>query len=371
MDMTGLEARKGILYLDNLSTTEVLPIVRESMTPFLEVGFGNPSSVHRPGRTASDALKKARENVAELLDADPSEIYFSPSGTQGNNTIILGRARVCEAQGAGKHAVTSTVEHSSVADVFDFLERSKGWSVTRLAPAPGKWHIAVPDLLHAITDDTSIVSISAVDPRSGAIQDFSSLAASLSGRRIFVHIDAVLCPGRCNLGGLPKEVSALTLSAHKFGGPKGVGAIFVRRGNSLMPAVFGGGQEMGYFPGTERVADIVGMGAAVAVALDHVRSQSTLFQSIQESVFNVTNEPSENWSWFGPPPGNNRLPGHVSLHRPHQVFAPHGVDQALAALFQQGVLVGKRGDVLVAQFDSTHDVTDASRLLKLLNSELP
>jgi cysteine desulfurase len=395
------QIRIPVLYFDNLATMQMHPQVEAAMLPFLGEHFGNPSSLHSPGRRAHEALEQARASVARLLNVQSTEIYLTPSGTHSNNTALLGRARFCEANGLGKHAVISTFEHASVTAVMQHLAEARGWQVDRVGPAlpagetavgfmcgpdarvpsitsperssievgleSGGWSMSVADFESALRKETSIVSIAAVDPYSGAMAPVKELVERCGDRRIFFHSDAALLPGRVDLGGVANAVSALSISAHKFGGPKGAGALYMRRGGSLMPAVFGGGQEMGYFPGTERLADIVGLGAVAEVL--HASSNgnpasANKLAQLQILLWQHLAPLSERWELIGPQPGQARLPGHVAL-RPRD--GTQSIEDWVSRLSDAGIMVGTIGGALQIQFDHGHSAEDVLQLTEALN----
>jgi cysteine desulfurase len=158
--------KEPLLYLDNIANMPVDPRVFQAMVPYLGEQFGNPSSIHGPGRRAHDALDEARGRLARLLQAESSEVYMTPSGTHSNNTVLLGRARYCEANGLGKHALISSFEHSSVSQVMRFLQEARGWTVTMIAPQAESWHLQPQQLQAAITPDTSVFRCHAAHQRT-------------------------------------------------------------------------------------------------------------------------------------------------------------------------------------------------------------
>jgi cysteine desulfurase len=343
-------------------------IAREAMLPFLGEQFGNPSSMHRPGRTAHTALAAARADLAELMKVSPEEIYFTPSGTHSNNTVLMGRARYCQANGLGRHSITTDFEHSSVSRVLDFLERSHGWRVTRLAPMVGSNAITADQIMNAIASDTTIVSVVSADSYTGSLQPVNEIAELALERKIFFHTDAALLPGRQSVE-VSSGVQALSLSGHKFGGPKGSGALFIRRGNSLMPAVFGGGQEMGYFPGTERLADIVGLGAAAREVCFETKSteQQSKLKTLQLSfVQAIAQQLQDNWRLVGSADLSKRLAGHVSLRLAEKTAARDNLTALIEQLADENIIVGSMDDALLVQFDKQHTEDDLHRLIDAL-----
>lgn len=250
-----------MIYLDNNATTPVDPLVREAMMPFLGDAFGNPSSPHAPGRAARAAVEEARASVASLLGSGEECIVFTSGGTESINTAIRG---ALAAQPGKRHVVTSAVEHSATRNLCLQLER-EGFEVTWLAvDAAG-----LPDtgaFAAALRPDTAIVSLVWANNETGVIFPLEQMAALADERRVVFHADAVQAAGKIPLDLRRMRAHLVSVSAHKFHGPKGAGALFVRPGLGLPPLLCGGSQERGRRAGTENVPGIVGMGAAAALA---------------------------------------------------------------------------------------------------------
>ncbi len=249
------------VYLDNNATTPVDPAVRGAMAPYLEAGWGNPSSLHRHGREAHEAVEAARRLVAGLIGARPRRLVFTGGGSETNNLALKGLAL---AAGPGAHLITSAVEHPSVLATCRFLEDT-GWRVTYL-PVDADGRVRPHDLRRAMAGDTCLVSIMLANNETGAIQPVGELAAVARERGVAFHTDAVQAVGKIPVDVEALGVDLLTLSAHKLHGPKGVGALYLRKGMAPQPLVHGGGQEGGLRAGTENVAGIVGLGRAAALA---------------------------------------------------------------------------------------------------------
>ncbi len=301
------------IYLDNSATTPVRAEVAEAMRPYLEQHGGNPSSMHSYGVKAKEAVTNARKQVAELLGCEPQEIFFSPCGTYSNNVAILGRARFVEANGQGRHLITTSIEHPSVLGPVKYLE-SQGWQVTYL-PVDAQGLVSPESLSRAIRKDTSIISIMWANNEIGTLQPISNLALIAKESGIFFHSDAIQAVARLpvNLSVVP--VSALSLSGHKLHAPKGIGALFVRGETQIMPVVFGGGQERGLFPGTEGVPNIVALGkAAEMTRLGMSDTTSFLIRMQKRLIEKLKTVPELRFS--GPENIDQRLPGHVSVLMP-------------------------------------------------------
>jgi cysteine desulfurase len=251
------------IYLDHNATTPPSPAVVDRMAALLREDFGNPSSLHHFGQRAKAALDEARSSVGALIGADPGEIVFTGSGTEGDNLAIRGVAEALEPTGR-RHLIVSAIEHEAVLNTAKALAR-RGWKVTHL-PVGESGIVALDALREAFTDDTALVSVMHANNEIGTIQPIAELAAVARERRALFHTDAVQSAGKIPIDVKALGVDLLTVSAHKFYGPKGVGAVWIRRGLRLLSPMTGGKQERGRRAGTENVAGIVGMGVAAAQA---------------------------------------------------------------------------------------------------------
>lgn len=250
------------VYLDNNATTRLRPEALAAMTPYLTELYGNPSSLHVFGSQVAGALDRAREQVAALVGARSQDIVFTGSGTEGNNTALRG---FCDAAPAKRHVVTSPVEHPCVREVCEWL-KARGYEVTEVPVGgdgtmdPGAWKAA-------LRPDTAVATAMAANNETGVIFPWAEMAAACAEKGIPFHCDGVQAAGKIPVSVKDTAVSSMTLAAHKFGGPKGVGALYVRRNARMKPLLLGGHQEKGRRAGTENVAGIVGMGAAAELAL--------------------------------------------------------------------------------------------------------
>jgi cysteine desulfurase len=250
------------VYLDYNATTPVASEVLEAMLPWLREGYGNPSSDHPYGRQAREAVAQARAQVAALIGAQSGEILFTGCATEANNLAILGAARAL--RGRGWHVITSAVEHPSVAGPMAHL-REQGWEVAVLA-VDGYGRVSPAALAAALRDDTVLVSVMHANNEVGTLAPIAELAALARRRGALFHTDAAQSAGKVAVDVATLGVDLLTLAGHKLYAPKGVGALYVRAGASLVPIQFGAAQEQGLRPGTENVAHIVGLGAAAELA---------------------------------------------------------------------------------------------------------
>jgi len=249
------------IYLDNAATTTVRPEAVEAMLPLLSGGY-NPSSAHAHGREARAALDSARADVARVLGAAPREIVFTGGGSESDVLAIVGAAKA--RAGEGKHVVTSAFEHHAVLHAFDVLE-AEGWSVSRV-PVSAEGLVDPAAVGAALRPDTTLVSIMLGNNEVGTIQPLAEIAKLAHAAGALVHTDAVATAGYLDLDLARLDVDLLTLSAHKFNGPKGVGLLFVRRGTPVAAQIVGGGQEHGLRSGTENLAGIAGLARALVLA---------------------------------------------------------------------------------------------------------
>ena len=299
------------VYLDHSATTPVDPRVVEAMMPYLTGKFGNASSVHFFGQEARAAVDRARREVAALVGARPNEVVFLSGGTEANNLAIRG---VCEAaESHGRHLITSDIEHSSVRGICEALEK-RGWEVTRL-PVYEDGIVRVDDVRSALRPDTVLITVMLANNEIGTIQPVAEIGAivreqrALGHRHLWLHTDAVQAAGR-----IPIEVETLgcdllSLSAHKLYAPKGVGALYVRRGMRLVSQNVGGHQERERRAGTEAVPNIVAFGAAAKIAREELGQRSEQVRRLRDRFEAGVNDRIEDVVFNGNP--DQRLP-HLS-----------------------------------------------------------
>ncbi|MGM0415374.1 MAG: cysteine desulfurase family protein [Thermodesulfobacteriota bacterium] len=257
------------VYLDNNATTPLHTEVVEAMLPCLQTKFGNPSSLHWAGRQADQMLQQAREQVASVLNAEPHEIVFTSCGTEGDNLALLGSADALRTK--GRHIITSTVEHPAVLDTCRYFEKSGG-RVTYIG-VDSKGRIDPAEVEAAIEEDTILISLMWANNETGTVFPIERLSATARRHSIRFHTDAVQALGRLPIDMKQTPVDLLSISAHKIGGPKGVGALYVRGGVELSPCLHGGHQEHYLRAGTHNVAGIVGFGRACQWVEDNLSAE--------------------------------------------------------------------------------------------------
>lgn len=309
------------IYLDHSATTPLDPRVLDAMLPYLSGEFGNPSSLHREGRAAREAVETARAQVASLIGAEPEEIVFTASGTEADNLALIGAVR---ASGGPGHIVTSSIEHSAILETCRFLAGT-GTKITYL-PVDREGIVSTSSLLCSLQSNVSLVSIMAANNVVGTLQPIEELAHLTKLHGVTFHTDAVQTGGKIPLDVNLLQVDLLSLSAHKLHGPKGVGALYVRKGTALSPIIFGGGQERGLRSATENVAGIVGFGVAAAIAGDQLLEESARLLGLRCHIRQALVRRIPNLYFFGHE--TQRLPGHLS-------FGFRGQEQDLARILTQ------------------------------------
>ncbi len=272
--------------MDNAASTAIHDDVFEEMLPFLKEAYGNPSSIHTVGRRASTGIQVSRKRISELVNCLPEEIFFTSGGTESNNTAISGVASA----NRGKRIITSSIEHDAVLEPCKRLE-DDGYQIIYL-PVDNRGLINPSDLEKSISEDTCLVSIMWANNEVGTIQPIAELAKICNEKKILFHTDAIQALGKTPIDLKEIGVDLLSVSSHKIYGPKGVGALFIRKGVKINPIILGGGQEKGFRSGTENVASIIGFGKAAELArlnlkknLEHMKElRNHLIAKIQNEI---------------------------------------------------------------------------------------
>ncbi|MBO5929777.1 MAG: cysteine desulfurase NifS [Clostridia bacterium] len=295
------------IYLDNSATTPLKKEVLDAMMPYLTEHFGNPSSIYTIGRNAKAAIEAARKQVADAIGATPAEIYFTGCGSEADNWAIKGIARAKEKK--GKHIITSSIEHHAVLHTLNFLEK-QGFEVTYL-PVDEFGKISLNDLEDAIRPDTILITIMTANNEVGTIEPIAEIGKIARERNIVFHTDAVQAIGVLEIDVKEMCIDMLSLSAHKFGGPKGVGALYVK--NGLRPEIFmhGGAQERARRAGTENVASIVGLGKAITLATSDIPKKAEKLSALRDYLIEHIMKEIPHVKLNGHP--TDRLPGNANF----------------------------------------------------------
>lgn len=295
------------VYADNAATTRLLPQVLESMMPYLTEEYGNPSSLYGFGQTSRQAISKARETMAGCLNCRADEIFITSGGSEADNWAIKMVAEAMAKKGK-KHLISTAFEHHAVLHTLEFLEKH-GFEVT-LLPVHENGVVRVEDLKAALRPDTALVSVMFANNEIGSIQPIGELAAVCKEQGVLFHTDAVQAVGHVPVDFAGLGIDLLSLSAHKFHGPKGIGALLVRKGLRFGNLIDGGAQERGRRAGTENTAGIVGMATAMKLACDHLVENAPRIAALRDRLIaGLTAIPRSRLN--GDPV--QRLPGNVNI----------------------------------------------------------
>jgi len=295
------------VYLDHIAATPLHPEALEAMRPFFGEAYGNPQSLHAAGLEAQEAVEEAREEVAGLIGAANSEIYFTSNGTEANNFAVKGMALGQQAR--GKHVVVSAIEHSSVLNSVKALEKH-GFSMT-LVPVDRFGRVDPSDVEKALTKETVLVSVMTANSEVGTVEPVAEIATVCRSRGVLFHTDAVAAAGSIPLDVKTLGVDALSLAGDQFYGPKGSAALFVRKGARILPLIDGGIQEGGRRGGTENVAGIVGMGRAARLARVEMEARTAALRPLRDRLLDELPRRIEHVVVTGS--RTDRLPHHASF----------------------------------------------------------
>ena len=276
------------IYMDNAATTAVSPVVLEKMLPFFTELYGNASSIHGTGRDARKALEDARRRVAAVLNCKPNELYFTSGGSESDNWAIKGIAFANRKR--GNHIITSSIEHHAVLHTCQWLEK-QGFSVTYL-PVDEFGRVSAKDVEAAITDQTILISIMAANNEIGTLQPIKEIGRIAKQHKVYFHTDAVQAVGAIPIDVQEIGCDMLSLSAHKFHGPKGVGALYIRQGTRIDQFMHGGAQERGKRATTENIPGIIGLATAIELATENLEEKSARICSMRDQLIdNLTKLP--------------------------------------------------------------------------------
>ncbi len=296
-----------VINFDHVAAAPVLPEVVDEMMPYFTEHYGNPSSIHSLGEQAEEALEEARQKVGTLINADPAQIIFNSGGTEGNNHALKGMMQANRSR--GNHLVTTGIEHFSIMHAVKALEK-QGMEVT-MVPADSNGLIDPGDIEKAITDRTVLVSVMHANNEMGTIQPLAEIGQITSSRGIPLHTDAVASTGVIPVDVEALNVDLLSLAANSFYGPKGVGALYVRKGVRIAPLLDGGIQERGLRAGTENVLGIVGMGKAAEIAVSEMQSRIEHTTRLRDRLIQEIAQAIDEVDLVGHP--TMRLPNNVSV----------------------------------------------------------
>jgi len=330
------------IYFDHAATTPLREEVLDVMLPYLKENYGNPSSLHYFGREARKALEEARAKVAAGLGAEPEEIIFTSGGTEANNLAILGVAAAFE--GKKNHIITSAVEHHSVFDTVNYLEK-RGFEVTFL-PVDEHGLVSPGQVAEAINDQTMLVTIMTANNEVGTILPVEEIGGVCRERGVYFHTDAVQAIGSIHFNLQEQPIDLLSLSAHKFYGPKGVGALYLRKKTRMRQIVFGGGQEKKLRPGTENLHAIVGLGKAMELAAAHIDEKSEKLLRLRERLIQGLLQ-IDDVRLNGHP--EKRLPGNVNV----SILYVEG-ESLLLSLDLKGIAVSSGSACTSGSLDPSH-----------------
>ena len=332
------------IYLDHSATTPVDPRVVEALLPYFSDKFGNASSLHRWGQHALAALDQSRRTVAEILHCEPNEIVFTSGGSESDNLAVRGAAFALRAR--GNHIITTPIEHHAVLNTVAQLEKEFGFEVTRV-PVDRRGVVNPDDVARAMTPRTTVVSVIYANNEVGTIEPLAEIARIARARGIVFHTDAVQAGGYLNLRVRELGVDMMALGAHKFHGPKGVGALYVRAGTPLVPMQTGGSHERGRRAGTENIPYIVGFARALEIAQTERDATNARLIALRERLIEQILERVAGAELTGDP--QNRLPGHASFVIPGAIG-----DEMVVGLDRVGVAASTGSACTAGALEPSH-----------------
>jgi len=348
-----------LIYLDNAASTKIHEDVLESMMPYLKEQYGNPSSIHRYGRLAQKGIEKARKQIANLINANSSEILFTSGGTESNNTALYGIAK----KNPDSQIITSLIEHDAILEPCKKLEK-EGFDIIYL-PVNNYGQVDPSILKNNLNENTCLVSIMFGNNEVGTVQPISDFVNVCKERNIIFHTDAVQAAGKIPIDVKELGIDLLSISSHKINGPKGVGALYIRRGISIDPVILGGGQESGLRSGTENVANIVGFGKACELSRINLAENISRMKKLRDHLSNKIIQEIPEVTLNGHP--ETRLPNNI-----HLTFLGVNGEDLLIKLDENGIAastgsacsvqIQKASHVLQAMGFSYEQITGSLRL---------
>jgi cysteine desulfurase len=356
-----MSEEKKTIYLDHAATTPVDPRVVEAMLPYFTEHYGNASSLHHKGREAADALERSRATVAGILGCQPREVIFTSCGTESDNLALRGVA-FAQAERGKRHLITTSVEHHAISHTMEQLEKKFGFEVTYL-PVDQYGMVNPDDVGRAIRDDTALVSVMYANNEVGTIQPLADIAAITRARKVPFHTDAVQAGGSLDLDVDRLGVDLMSLSAHKFYGPKGVGILYARRRVSFWPMQTGGAHERNRRAGTENIPYIVGLATALELAHQHAASENQRLIALRDRLIaGVLERIPEAWLTGHP---TERLPNSASF-----VFKYIEGESILLNLDMLGICASSGSACTSASLEPSHVLTSMNIPVELAHGSL-
>ena len=347
------------VYADNAATTKMSRVAIDAMLPYFDNIFGNPSSLHSAGQEAKEALESARERIARCLGCEPREVYFTSGGSEADNQAIISAARFGARKGK-KHIISTAFEHHAVLHTLNKLEK-EGFEVTYLDVSEGH-NVTAQQVKDAIREDTCLVTTMYANNEIGSVLPISQIGAVCKEAKVPFHTDAVQAVGHLHINVKEQNIDMLSLSAHKFHGPKGVGALYCRRGIPLVNVIEGGAQERGKRGGTENIAGIMGMAAALEDACAHIDENAVKVTALRDKLIaGLSQVPHSALNGDAV----NRLPGNVS-------FCFEGIEgeSLLLLLDMKGVCASSGSACTSGSLDPSHVLLAIGRVHDVAHGSL-
>lgn len=334
------------IYLDNAATTAVSQPVMEAMLPYYMQVYGNPSSIHSTGRDAKKAVERARRQVASALGCSAQEIYFTAGGSESDNWALKGAAFAHQEK--GRHIITTQIEHHAILHTCQWLE-TQGWQVTYL-PVDADGFVTVQQVENALRPDTVLLSVMAANNEIGTLEPVAEIGALCHERGVLFHTDAVQAVGAIPLDVEVLHADMLSLSAHKFHGPKGIGALYIRKGVKIDPLIHGGAQERGHRAGTENLPGIVGLGKAIELAEEGLAENAARMTFLRNRLVSGLTEAIPDMRINGTM--EKRLPNNVNVS-----FAGIEGEAVLLRLDLEGIAASSGSACTAGSLDPSHVLT--------------